>query len=104
MTIDFVALHEPLVEWVHEQTAADSADYVTITAFGEQHGLDEQQSFRLLLTCKDWGLLSERFQSGHRWGDGGEAATHEAPAPLREVFEVSTHQRRCLVGSLSCRT
>ncbi|WP_370666114.1 helix-turn-helix domain-containing protein [Streptomyces sp. IBSBF 2507] len=49
-------------------------------------------------------LLSERFQSGHRSGDGGKAATHEAPMPLREVFDVSTHQRRCLVGSLSCRT
>ncbi|MGW5739645.1 MULTISPECIES: hypothetical protein [Streptomyces] len=60
MAIDFVALHEPLVEWVHEQTAAASAEYVTITAFGEQHGLDEQQSFRLLQTCKDWGLLSDR--------------------------------------------
>lgn len=47
---------------------------------------------------------NERFQSGHRWGDVGEAATHEAPAPLREMFEVSTHQRRSLVGSLSCRT
>ncbi|MEU3950677.1 hypothetical protein AB0F01_31105, partial [Streptomyces sp. NPDC029526] len=32
----------------------------------------------------------ERFQSGHRWGDSGEGTTHEAPAPLREVFEVST--------------
>ncbi|MGC0400536.1 hypothetical protein RKD27_003180 [Streptomyces sp. SAI-126] len=31
-------------------------------------------------------------------------ATHEAPVPLREVFDVSTHRRRSLVGSLSCRT
>ncbi len=31
-------------------------------------------------------------------------ATHEAPVPLREVFEVSTHRLRSLVGSLSCRT
>ncbi|MFJ9663630.1 hypothetical protein ACIRPP_03285, partial [Streptomyces sp. NPDC101219] len=46
---------------------------------------------------------TERFQSGHRWGDSGEGTTHEAPAPLREVFEVSTHQPRCLVGLLSCR-
>ncbi|MEU3950703.1 hypothetical protein, partial [Streptomyces sp. NPDC029526] len=34
-------------------------------------------------------LANERFQSGHRWGDSGEGTTHEAPAPLREVFEVS---------------
>ncbi|WUJ35597.1 beta family protein [Streptomyces sp. NBC_00386] len=31
-------------------------------------------------------------------------ATHEASVPLREVFDVSTHQHRCLVGFLSCRT
>ncbi|MFE7427550.1 phosphoglycerate mutase family protein [Streptomyces sp. NPDC057545] len=49
-------------------------------------------------------VLIERFQRGHRSGDGAEAATHEAPVPLREMFEVSTHQHRCLVGSLSCRT
>ncbi|MER5363417.1 hypothetical protein [Streptomyces sp. NPDC002785] len=61
MAIDFVALHEPLVEWVHEQTAANSTEYVTITAFGELHGLDEQQSFRLLLTCKNWGLLGDHY-------------------------------------------
>ncbi|WP_354006214.1 transposase [Streptomyces sp. NBC_00094] len=35
---------------------------------------------------------------------GQRPATHEAPVPLREVFDVSTHQRRSLVGSLSCRT
>ncbi|MFG2920723.1 hypothetical protein ACGFYA_04305, partial [Streptomyces sp. NPDC048305] len=32
---------------------------------------------------------SEPFQRGHRSGDDGEAATHEAPVPLREMFEVS---------------
>lgn len=31
-------------------------------------------------------------------------ATHEAPVPLREVFDVSTHQPRSLVGSLSSLT
>ena len=31
-------------------------------------------------------------------------ATHEAPVPSREVFEVSTHRHRSLIGSLSCRT
>ncbi|MFQ6147060.1 hypothetical protein ACLMNJ_29025 [Streptomyces seoulensis] len=61
MAIDFTALHEPLVEWVHNQTAAGATEYVTITAFGELHGLDEQQSHQLLLTCKAWGLLSDRF-------------------------------------------
>ncbi|MEU3550627.1 hypothetical protein [Streptomyces longwoodensis] len=81
MTIDFVALHEPLVEWVYEQTAADSAEYVTITAFGEQHGLDEQQSFRLLLTCKDWGLLSDRFAAM------GDPAANLTPQGLQWVQE-----------------
>ncbi|NEA86658.1 hypothetical protein G3I38_17980 [Streptomyces sp. SID7958] len=61
MAVDFVSLHEPLVEWVHEQTGADATEYVSITAFGELHGLDEEQSFRLLLTCKGWGLLSDRY-------------------------------------------
>ncbi|MER7057855.1 hypothetical protein [Streptomyces sp. NPDC000351] len=61
MAIDFAALHEPLVEWVHDQTAADASEYVTITPFGELHGLNEEQSHRLLLTCKAWGLLSDRF-------------------------------------------
>ncbi|WP_333752760.1 hypothetical protein, partial [Streptomyces sp. IBSBF 2394] len=45
-------------------------------------------------TSARWEQASERFQSGHRSGDGGKAATHEAPMPLREVFDVSTHQRR----------
>lgn len=31
-------------------------------------------------------------------------ATHEAPVPLREVFEVSTHRHRSRVGSAFCRT
>jgi hypothetical protein len=31
-------------------------------------------------------------------------ATDKAPTPLREVFDVSTHWHRSLVGSLSCRT
>jgi hypothetical protein len=30
-------------------------------------------------------------------------ATHEAPVPLREVFEVSTHRHRSRVGSAFCR-
>ncbi|WP_339151649.1 UvrD-helicase domain-containing protein [Streptomyces sp. F41] len=49
-------------------------------------------------------VICELFQSGHRWGDGDGGATHEAPVPLREVFEVSTRQRRCLVDPSSCRT
>jgi len=31
-------------------------------------------------------------------------ATHEAPVPLGEVFEVSTHRHRSRVGSVFCRT
>ncbi|MER7050045.1 protease-associated domain-containing protein [Streptomyces jumonjinensis] len=81
MAIDFVALHEPLVEWVHEQTAADSTEYVTITAFGELHGLDEQQSFRLLLTCKAWGLLSDR------WATTDDPAANLTPQGLQWVQE-----------------
>ncbi|MFD5660553.1 FG-GAP repeat protein [Streptomyces hirsutus] len=29
-------------------------------------------------------------------------ATHEAPVPLREMLDLSTHQHKSLVGSLSC--
>ncbi|WP_236241091.1 hypothetical protein [Streptomyces sp. CC228A] len=54
------------------------------------------------------GPDSELFERGHRSGDGGEpevrAATHKAPVPSGEVFEVSTHRHRSLVGSPSCRT
>ncbi|MEV5010911.1 hypothetical protein [Streptomyces sp. NPDC055692] len=85
MAIDFVALHEPLVEWVHEQTAADATEYVTITAFGELHGLDEEQSFRLLLTCKGWGLLSDRYATM------GDPAANLTPRGLQWVQE---RQRR----------
>ncbi|MFD1832111.1 transposase [Streptomyces desertarenae] len=35
---------------------------------------------------------------------GWPPATQEAPVPLREVFDVSTHRHRSLVGSVSCLT
>ncbi|MFB7032204.1 MULTISPECIES: hypothetical protein [unclassified Streptomyces] len=57
MTSNFAALHEPLVEWVHEQTVANGEDCVSIMAFGTMHGLDKDQSHRLLEACKSWGLL-----------------------------------------------
>lgn len=52
----------------------------------------------------DLTLMAEPFQCGHCSGGGTAAATHEAPVPLREVFEVSTHRHRSLAGSPSCRT
>ncbi|THA28442.1 hypothetical protein E6R18_28240 [Streptomyces sp. A1277] len=62
MAADFVALHEPLVEWVFEQTSGNpTEEYVSITAFGELHGLTEQQSYQLLQTCKAWSLLDDRY-------------------------------------------
>ncbi|RWZ74135.1 hypothetical protein EQK42_20615 [Streptomyces albidoflavus] len=78
MAIDHAALHEPLVEWVFDQTAAATTEYVTITPFAQLHGLDEPQSFRLLEACTEWGLLSDRFATlgdpaanltprGHQW-------------------------------------
>ncbi|GGV50938.1 hypothetical protein GCM10010293_62360 [Streptomyces griseoflavus] len=85
MAIDFAALHEPLVEWVHDQTAADASEYVTITAFGELHGLDEEQSFRLLLTCKAWGLLSDHYATM------GDPAANLTPRGLQWIQE---RQRR----------
>jgi hypothetical protein len=85
MAVDFVSLHEPLVEWVHEQTAADATEYVSITAFGELHGLDEEQSFRLLLACKSWGLLSDRYATM------GDPAANLTPRGLQWVQE---RQRR----------
>lgn len=36
-------------------------------------------------SCGSLLLLIERFQSDHRWVDGGEAATHAAPELLREM-------------------
>ncbi|MFI8348252.1 hypothetical protein [Streptomyces sp. NPDC085596] len=81
MAVDFVALHEPLVEWVHEQTVAASAEYVTITAFGEQYGLDEQQCFRLLQTCKEWGLLTDL------WAGLAEPTANLTPKGLQWVQE-----------------
>ncbi|MEU3657116.1 hypothetical protein AB0E67_30815 [Streptomyces sp. NPDC032161] len=62
MAADFVALHEPLVEWVFEQTSQNPAEeYVSITAFGELHDLTEQQCHRLLQACKAGGLVDDRF-------------------------------------------
>lgn len=61
-------------------------------------------SFVKLSEIDDALRLAERSQSGHRPGDGGEAVTPEAPVPLREMFEFSTQQRGCLVGSQSCRS
>ncbi|MEU5629921.1 fumarylacetoacetate hydrolase family protein, partial [Streptomyces tendae] len=54
--------------------------------------LDNARNLTVTFTVDgvEWqrGSTSERFQSGHRSGDGGKAATHEAPMPLREVFDV----------------
>ncbi|MET9765055.1 hypothetical protein ABZ016_39360 [Streptomyces sp. NPDC006372] len=61
MAIDFAALHEPLVEWFHEQTAAEATNYVTITPFCELHGLNGHQVFQLLYACKAWGLLDDGY-------------------------------------------
>jgi hypothetical protein len=62
---------------------------------------------RLWMRFDFFEAVSEPFQRGHRSSDvsaaGRRSATHEAPVPLSEVFEVSTHRRRSLVGSLSCR-
>ncbi|WP_159032923.1 transposase [Streptomyces fodineus] len=51
----------------------------------------------------DWESVSS-FSVATDRVTGRCPTTHEAPVPLREVFDVSTHQRRSLVGSLYCRT
>lgn len=66
-----------------------------------------------------WGVRSHLSSLHHSRGDrharvGGRLSerlgvseplrTHEAPVPLREVFEVSTHRYRSRVGSVFCRT
>lgn len=81
MAVDYVALHEPLVEWVHDQTAADETEYVTLTAFGELHGLNKQQCFRLLMACKDWGLVSDHYATL------GDPAANLTPRGLQWVQE-----------------
>ncbi|MFA3877069.1 hypothetical protein ABS735_25880 [Streptomyces sp. MMCC 100] len=63
MVTDFAELHEPLVEWVSDHTAADPMGDVSITEFGATHGLDKQQSFRLLQYCKSRGLLDDRYST-----------------------------------------
>ncbi|MFK0181645.1 hypothetical protein ACIQVR_37440 [Streptomyces xanthochromogenes] len=98
MAIDFVALHEPLVEWVHEQTSASSTEYVTITDFGEQHGLNEQQCFRLLQTCTDWGLLSSY------WATMGDPAASLTPAGLQWVRERRRRRADPRARSATART
>ncbi|MFB7543541.1 hypothetical protein ACFC0N_27060 [Streptomyces zaomyceticus] len=80
MTTEFAELHDTLVEWVYDRTAANQLGYVSITEFGAHHGLDEQQSFRLLQSGKDLGLLDDRYATygdpaanlttaGIRWAD-----------------------------------
>jgi hypothetical protein len=61
VSFDFSALHEPLVEWVYNRARADPLDQVTITEFGEMHGLDERQTFRLLQYCKSRRLLDDHY-------------------------------------------
>jgi hypothetical protein len=54
------------------------------------------------------GFLSTRvlsvFKAATDRVTAGPAATHKAPVPLSEVFDVSTHPHRSLVGSPSCHT
>ncbi len=50
----------------------------------------------VLTSLSSFSVAADRVTAAGR-------ATHEAPVPLREVFEVSTHWHRSLVGSLSCR-
>jgi hypothetical protein len=74
MATYFAALHEPLVEWVHEQTTAEATDYVTITPFGEMHGLNEHQSFQLLQAFKAWDYWTTATP---RWTTQRPTSHHE---------------------------
>ncbi|MFC4469294.1 hypothetical protein ACFPH6_33080 [Streptomyces xiangluensis] len=69
MSADFSALHEPLVEWVYDRTRADPLGGVSITEFGQSHGLTENQNYQLLQFCKGQRLLDDR----HTTHDGPEA-------------------------------
>ncbi|MFD0516148.1 MULTISPECIES: hypothetical protein [Streptomyces] len=88
MAIDFVALHEPLVEWVHEQTAADATEYVTITAFGELHGLDEAYGAVLAIVLHPAG----------RYSDTAMSVVIDTPIPCTAVA-VNLQQLRCRSAS-----
>ncbi|WP_405649858.1 hypothetical protein OG581_01500 [Streptomyces sp. NBC_01386] len=94
MAIDFVALHEPLVEWVHEQTAADATEYVTITAFGELHGLDEAYGAVLAIVLHPARpLLRHRDVRRHRHPDPLHRSRREPPATAVQVrFAEATHR------------
>ncbi len=98
MAIDFAALHEPLVEWVHDQTAADASQYVTITPFGELHGLNEEQSFRLLETCKEWGLLSDHYATM------GDPAANLTPRGLQWMQERQRQRADPKARAVAART
>lgn len=63
VSVDFSALHEPLVEWVYDRTGGDPMTYASVAEFGQSHGLDEKQTFGLLQYAKSRGLLSDRFVS-----------------------------------------
>jgi len=52
----------------------------------------------------EWRVTLSPFSVATDRVTGSVATTHKAPVPLREVFEVSTHRRRSLVGATSCRT
>ncbi|TKA03145.1 hypothetical protein [Actinacidiphila oryziradicis] len=69
MSADFSALHEPLVEWIYDRTRADPLGGVSITEFGQSHGLTENQTYQLLQFCKGQRLLDDR----HTTHDGPEA-------------------------------
>ncbi|MFE8941691.1 hypothetical protein ACFYNX_29970 [Streptomyces sp. NPDC007872] len=81
MTTEFAELHEALVEWLYDHTATNALGYVSITEFGERHGLDEQQSFRLLQSGKDLGLLDDRYATY------GDPAANLTAAGLRWTEE-----------------
>jgi DNA-binding PadR family transcriptional regulator len=95
---NYAALHEPLVEWVYEQTTAQATDYVTITPFGESHGLDLHQSFELLLACKAWGLLSDRYATM------GAPAASLTPRGLRWIHERRERRADPRARSAAART
>lgn len=70
------------------------------TACATTHGLASAEGHRCRHRAGHCAFLRVATDRVTGWSP----ATHEAPVPLREIFDVSTQQRRSLVGSLSCRT
>ncbi|MFF7459608.1 hypothetical protein [Kitasatospora sp. NPDC008115] len=60
MATDLRTLQHPLIEWVYDHTRERPIGSVSLIPFADEHHLDRQQAFQLLLYCEEAGVLSSR--------------------------------------------